>query len=82
MENTPPKMVRFRVADLIHPHPARVLMELFEGLNLEGEVAAGTTDGETPYLVVRVAGLADPVIVPLDKTQPAEPASCGLSRRR
>jgi hypothetical protein len=72
-------MVRFLVTDLIHPHPAQVLLELFAGLTLEGEVVAGTTDGEKPYLVVRVAGLADPVIVPLEKTQPTQPASCGSS---
>jgi hypothetical protein len=72
-----PKKVRFLVTDLIHPHPARVLLEMFQKLDLEGEVAAGTTDGEAPFLVVRVAGLSQPVIVPLDKTRPVEPAACG-----
>jgi len=75
MPDAPPKTgqtVRFVVSDLVHPHPARVLMELFEQLRLEGEVAAETTDGEARYLVVRVEGLADPVIVPLNKTQPAD----------
>jgi hypothetical protein len=75
MQNAPPKTgqtVRFVVSDLVHPHPARVLMEIFQHLCLEGEVAAETTDGETAHLVVRVEGLADPVIVPLHKTQPAD----------
>jgi hypothetical protein len=79
MPDAPPKTgqtVRFVVSDLVHPHPARVLMEMFQNLSLEGEVAAETTDGEASYLVVRVKGLADPVIVPLTKTQLAEPASC------
>jgi hypothetical protein len=43
-------------------------MELFQHLSLEGEVVACTTDGATPYLVVRVAGLAEAVIVPQEKT--------------
>jgi hypothetical protein len=43
-------------------------MDLFRQLCLEGQVVAATTDGEMPYLVVRVAGLAEAVIVPTDKT--------------
>jgi hypothetical protein len=75
MQNAPPQTgqtVRFQLSDLIHPHPSRVLEEMFQNLSLEGEVAARTTDGEAAHLIVRVAGLAEPVIVPLDKTEPAE----------
>jgi hypothetical protein len=75
MQNAPPKTgqtVRFLLSELIHPHPSRVLEEMFQNLSLEGEVAARTTDGEVPYLIVRVEGLAEPVIVPLDKAEPAE----------
>jgi hypothetical protein len=43
-------------------------MELFCHLPLEGQVVASTTDGETAYLVVRVDGLSEAVIVPLAKT--------------
>jgi hypothetical protein len=39
-------------------------MELFRHLHLEGEVVAATSDGEAAYLVVRVAGLGEAVIVP------------------
>ena len=53
---------------MIHPRPVQVLLELFRHLNLEGEVVAATTDGEAQYLVVRVRGLADVVVVPLGKT--------------
>jgi hypothetical protein len=81
MEPSLPKTVQFQVSDLIHPHPARVLMELFEHLTLEGEVAASTSDGEGSFLVVRVARLADPVIVPLGKAQLVE-AGCDTSSRR
>jgi hypothetical protein len=76
-----PKKVRFRISDLIHPNPAHVLLEMFRDLDIEGEVAAGTSDGEAPFLVVRVPGLSHPVIVPLDKTRPAEPAACGPAAR-
>ncbi len=72
MDKTPNKTVRFRVTDLIHPPPARVLLEMFQNYCIEGEVAAVTTDGEVSYFVVRVNGVTDPVIVPLDKTQPVE----------
>jgi hypothetical protein len=75
MQHAPPKTgqtVRFLVSDLIHPHPTRVLEEMFQNLSLEGEVAARTTDGEAPFLIVRVQGLTDPVIVPLSKTEPAD----------
>ncbi len=75
MSTAPQRRVRFRIADLIHPHPGRVLLELFQHRTLEGEVAAETSDGEAPYLIVRVAGLNEPVIVPLHKTQPAMPAA-------
>jgi hypothetical protein len=72
VEQTPAKTVRFRVCDLIHPPPARVLLEMFQNYCIEGEVAAVTTDGEASFFVVRVSGVTDPVIVPLDKTQPVE----------
>jgi len=48
------------------------LLELFRELSLEGEVAARTDDGNAPYLVVRVAGVADPVILPVEKARPVE----------
>jgi hypothetical protein len=80
VENEPRK-VRFRISDLIHPHPAHVLLEMFQNLTIEGEVAAGTSDGEEPFLVVRVPGLRQPVIVPLDRTRPAEPAACDPAAR-
>jgi hypothetical protein len=60
--------VRFKVADVVHPRPVQVLLELFRHYSLEGEVVAVTTDGETRYFVCRVAGLVDAVIVPAEKT--------------
>jgi hypothetical protein len=62
------RTIRFRVGDVVHPRPVQVLLELFHQLSLEGEIVASTTDGDTSYLVVRVRGLSDAVIVPLAKT--------------
>ena len=68
MDETPHRTVRFRVGDVVHPRPVQVLLELFRHLSLEGEVVTTTSDGELPYLVVRVAGLSEAVIVPQEKT--------------
>ncbi len=68
MDELPPRTVRFQVADVVHPRPVQVLTELFHHLSLEGEVVATTTDGATPYVVVRVLGLSEAVIVPTEKT--------------
>jgi hypothetical protein len=62
--------VRFRVGDVVHPRPMQILLELFRQLSLEGEIVASTTDGDTRYLVVRVRGLSEAVIVPVAKTLP------------
>jgi hypothetical protein len=65
-------LVRFRVGDIIHPNPGQVLCKLYEGNPLHGEVIAVTNDGtqSANYLVVRVQGLDEPVIVPIAKTSP------------
>jgi hypothetical protein len=68
VDNLLNRTVRFQVGDVVHPRPVQVLMELFRQLNLEGEVVASTTDGDTAYLVVRVIGLSEAIIVPLAKT--------------
>ncbi len=68
MDDAVNRTVRFQVADVVHPRPVQVLLELFQHLSLEGEVVASTSDGATPFVVVRVAGLTDAVIVPLEKT--------------
>lgn len=68
MDGLPNRTISFRVGDVIHPRPVQVLLELFRQLRLEGEVVATTTDGETPYLVVRVPGLDEALIVPRDRT--------------
>jgi hypothetical protein len=81
VENVPHRTVRFLISDVVHPHPAQVLAQLFCNLILEGEVVADTTDGESPYLLVRVRGLTEAVIIPFDKTERggSEAEVCGAS---
>jgi hypothetical protein len=62
------RTVCFQVGDVVHPRPVQVLTEQFRDLSQEGEVVTSTKDGETTYVVVRVAGLSEPVIVPLART--------------
>ena len=63
--------VRFKVADVVHPRPTQVLMELFRERFLEGQVLGETTDGEAHFFVVRVQGVAEPVIVPDTRAESA-----------
>ena len=66
--------VDFRIADIIHPEPAEVLRQLYEHNGLSGEVIAVTDDGDCPeqFVVVRVANLPEPVIVPACSARPRE----------
>jgi hypothetical protein len=56
------------VGDVIHPRPVEILMKLFADYSLDGEVVAETSDGHTPFFVIRVPGLAEAVIVRVTKT--------------
>lgn len=71
--------VQFQVRDVIHPRPTEVLMELFRTLTLEGQVVAETTDGESDFLVVRVKGLKEALIIPLARIAPSRPLSPAIS---
>jgi hypothetical protein len=64
--------VQFLVSEIIHPCPAQVLQELFASTRLQGEVLTVTGDGRssTDYLVIRVHGVSEPVIVPSEKVVP------------
>ncbi len=63
MQDSPLSMVRFPLADVVHPNPLRVLEQLFDSIVLTGRVITPTTDGTAPYLVVHVEGLTDALIV-------------------
>jgi hypothetical protein len=64
--------VQFCIGDIVHPLPAQVLCQLYEKTSLHGEVIAVTDDGVQPggFLVVKVQGLDEPVIVPAQKVTP------------
>jgi len=69
--------VQFQVCDLVHPRLSEVLRELYGQNRLEGEVVAVTDDGlgTARYLVVRVRGVSEPVIVPESEVvSPSQPS--------
>lgn len=66
--------VQFWLQDATHPTAEELLRELFGGTVLEGEVIAHTDDGREAFLVVRVAGVEQPVLLPAHKARP-RPAS-------
>ena len=63
--------VHFLARDIIHPRPAEVLYELYHKHSLQGEVIALTDDGREPdgFMVIRVRGLSEPVIVPTGRVE-------------
>jgi hypothetical protein len=73
----PHATVQFQIRDIIHPYPVQVLSQLYQQKRLCGEVIAVTTDGQQreTFLVVRVPGVDEPVIVPTQKTSPLSPDS-------
>lgn len=71
-----PATVHFLVRDIVHPHPASVMWDLYQSNCLQGEVLAETDDGrqEARFLVVKVRGLAEPVIIRAELARPNGPA--------
>jgi hypothetical protein len=68
----PPTRVKFRVEDVLHPSCPEVLWELFRGRYLQGELMAVTDDGRGPanFLVLKVQGIHEPVLLPAEKALP------------
>ena len=60
---TRPQTVRFRIGEVVHPHPAQLLYALFRDVPIEGKVVTHTSDGTNPLLVVRVSGFGELVII-------------------
>jgi hypothetical protein len=76
----PPTRIRFRIEDVYHPHGSEVLWELYRERFLQGELLAITDDGREPgnFLVLRVQGVQEPVLLPADKALPCgENGLCG-----
>jgi hypothetical protein len=75
--------VKFRITDAIHPRPEQILLELFGGRCLQGQVVA-ESDGlaDERFVVLRVDGLSEPVVLRVEATTPARDASCLNEARR
>jgi hypothetical protein len=61
------RLVHFRIADVYYPSPDEILRalhgdELLQGVVLDASEGAGA---EEAFLVVKVEGLSQPVIVPM-----------------
>jgi len=60
--------VGFQIKDIVHPDPVHVLSALYEQRQVQGEIVAVTNGGREPcFLVVKVCGLNEAVIVPKGK---------------
>jgi hypothetical protein len=72
VSSPPPTRVRFRIEDVLHPNGTAVLWELYRGQALHGELLAVTDDGREPgnFLVLRVPGVHEPVLLPAAKALP------------
>jgi hypothetical protein len=73
----PPTKVRFRIEDVYHPNGTEVLWELYRGRFLQGELLAVTDDGREPgnFLVLRVQGIQEPILLPAEKALPCVESS-------
>lgn len=65
------QVVHFRICDVYLPEPVAVLQELYGEQLLQGTVLDVTESGQPDgsFVVVRVEGVADPVIVPTVRVQ-------------
>jgi hypothetical protein len=63
------RWVNFRIRDVYLPDPQIVLIELFGSDLLQGKVLDLSDSGPTreAFAVVRVEGLSQPVVVPVDR---------------
>jgi hypothetical protein len=61
--------VHFKIRDVYYPDPTTVLLDLYGDAHVEGTVVE-LTDGGTQidaFVVVEVEGMAEPVIVPVER---------------
>jgi hypothetical protein len=66
--------VAFLPKDIVHPIARDVLWQLYAKDLLHGEVLAETNDGweRASFLVVRMEGVKEPIIVRADKALPCD----------
>ncbi len=75
------QVVSFKISDVYLPDPRQMLFELHGNDWLEGKVADLSDDGlrKDAFAVIEVAGLQQPVIVPVDRLLSVEPAEMLLN---
>lgn len=70
------RVVRFQPADIYFPESSKVLMELHNGEQLEGEVIDLSDSGEQKdvFAVIKVKRVSQPVLVPVQRVVVVRPA--------
>jgi len=63
------RWVHFKVRDVYFPDPEKVLTDLYGNNLLQGKVVDVSDSGpaQSPFAVVAVEGLENPVVVPVDR---------------
>jgi hypothetical protein len=75
------RTVRFRVKDIYHPEPVRILHQLHDNEQLRGRVldlSDCAKPSGSPFVVVKVAGLPQECLVPVDRLLCRRKAPVGL----
>jgi hypothetical protein len=63
------RLVRFKISDVYHPDPARLLEELHGNETLEGEVLGLSDSGneKEAFVIVKVEPIDENIVVPTKK---------------
>jgi hypothetical protein len=71
------RIVHFSLVDVYFPDPKKLVLELHRDAEIEGKVIDFSDSGarKDAFAVIRVAGLSQPVVVPVDRLKVMPPAS-------
>jgi hypothetical protein len=69
----PNRWINFKIKDVYVPEPAQILMELHGDDLLQGKIIDSSDSGfkQDAFAVVEVDGLAQPVVVPMNRIRGA-----------
>ena len=73
LQNVRDRWVNFKIRDVYVPDPAEILMKLHGDNMLQGKVIDSSDSGlqQDAFVVVEVEGLAQPVVVPMNRIKGA-----------
>jgi hypothetical protein len=73
LQNVRDRWVNFKIRDVYVPDPAEILMKLHGDNLLQGKVIDSSDSGlqQDAFVVVEVEGLAQPVVVPMNRIRGA-----------